>query len=85
MRIEDSQILKARLLDRATEPATLSPTGIETASGSDRVQLSLLSQTLTDGSERSGRLVQIQAEVQSGNYRVDPEVVSRDIVAYYFG
>jgi anti-sigma28 factor (negative regulator of flagellin synthesis) len=85
MRIEDSQILKARLLDRATEPVTISSTGIETASGSDRVQLSLLSQTLTDAGERSGRLVQIQAEVQSGNYRVDPEVVSRDIITYYFG
>jgi len=85
MRIEDSQILKARLLDRATEPATIPSTGIETASGSDRVQLSLLSQTLADGSERSGRLAQVHAEVQSGNYRVDPEVVSRDIVSYYFG
>ena len=85
MRIENSPFQEARLLERSTEAVSVPSGELGSSHGSDRVQLSLLSQTLTDASAETGRTAQLRAEVQSGKYQVDPQAVSKKIVDYYLG
>lgn len=93
MQIVDNNSLSNTALEQANRAADAQPAGSpakgteanSSSSQSDGVQLSnfagTLSQVLQSGStDRSQRIAQLSAAVQSGTYQVDPSAVSRAIV-----
>lgn len=93
MQIADNNSLNSAQLEQTTRTADTQAAGApgkgtsapSSPSQSDGVQISNFAGTLTqvlqsDSTDRSQRVAQLAAAVQSGSYQVDPMAVSRSIL-----
>lgn len=86
MRVEQRNLTGAAEAGRARESQSIGRDGrasssSNSGSGSDRVELSSLSQTLNaSAASRSARVDQLTALYQAGQYQADPAAISKSMV-----